>query len=246
QLPTPVQETIRAHVDESRVEDIDRGILPTRTVYEVAFKENGRHTELRVAEDGTVVDRIVEGRSVLDKRATQVATAPDEAEYGAGFEQYLADTRKVTWDQLPARVQQIVQERSHGAEIQDIEQGRSHDGPAYQIAYKKNGKHVELRTTEDGSRVKEVADGQEIYWARDTQFSALPPNIQRIVTARVGSGDIQRVQHGVNNNVPYYRVNFLRHGEARELRMSQDGSSVREMAASQILTEPAGAESANP
>src|SRR5439155_18563862 len=52
-LPSAVQNTVRAQAGPAPIEDIDKGTLSGRVVYEAAFKRNGIHTELRVAEDGS-------------------------------------------------------------------------------------------------------------------------------------------------------------------------------------------------
>src|SRR5690348_3295119 len=61
--PPAVQNAVKAQAGAAQIEDIEKGTLDGRTVYEAAFKRNGQHTELRVAEDGTIVDTIVAGVS---------------------------------------------------------------------------------------------------------------------------------------------------------------------------------------
>jgi hypothetical protein len=55
QLPAAVQKTFTKFVNQSSIEDIDRGTLNGQTVYEAAFKQNGQTVELRVDENGKVV-----------------------------------------------------------------------------------------------------------------------------------------------------------------------------------------------
>ena len=48
QLPSDLQDKIRAQVGSNRVEDIDRETRNGRTIYEVAFKDNGQHREIQI------------------------------------------------------------------------------------------------------------------------------------------------------------------------------------------------------
>jgi hypothetical protein len=243
ELPAVVQNTVKAHAGEARIEDIDYGTLSQpKKVYEVAYKQNGRHTELRVGEDGTVIDTIVEGKSTGAHAA--LAAAPGaKIPYDAGFEGSLKNPKKVSYNTLPAHVRQIVQERKKDAKVEDVEKGQMVYGTAYQIAYKKNNKHVELRVSEDGLRAKEVADGQVVYWAAPIQFSQLPPRVQQVTRDRVGSVNFERVQHGATNERPFYRINYTRNGQPMELRLGQDGTVLQDMAVSKSwINEPAGAQ----
>lgn len=52
-LPRAVQNAIKARVGSSAVEDIDKGLVNGKTVYEAAYKKDGKTSEVRVGEDGT-------------------------------------------------------------------------------------------------------------------------------------------------------------------------------------------------
>jgi uncharacterized membrane protein YkoI len=54
-LPDAVKNTIKAQAGGAAIEDIDKGTLDGRTVYEAAFKKDGRTFELRVNERGQIV-----------------------------------------------------------------------------------------------------------------------------------------------------------------------------------------------
>jgi uncharacterized membrane protein YkoI len=55
QVPPVAQNTIKAYAKGAAVEDIDKGTLGSRTVYEAAFKQNGQTVELRVDEQGRLI-----------------------------------------------------------------------------------------------------------------------------------------------------------------------------------------------
>lgn len=257
-LPAAVQSAVKAQAGGANIEDVDKGTLDGKTVYEVAFKENGKHNELRVSDNGTVVDRIVDGQSTLTASTTAVSPAPtaptptvttpqvptpgrqtgQQIAYDAGFEDSLKNTQKVPYAQVPEAVKKIVQERGHGNEVQDVERGIGGGMTAYQIAYKKNGRHVELRITEDGQKIKEVANGKQIFRQVPATIDQVPANVRQTITSRVGNNQISKIGMGTNRGVDFYRVFYNKNGKPMELRIT--GHDVKEMAAGQPLTDPAG------
>jgi hypothetical protein len=151
ETPAAVQQAIRARAGSAEIEDIDRGTLNGRVVYEAAFKHNGQHNELRVAEDGTVVDRIVAGQSIgAGIAAQQTAATAQSGAFDEGFAFDLTSAKKVTWDQVPKNLQTIIREKAGSARIEDIDKGKVGRHDVYQAAYKKNGQHTELRVRSDG------------------------------------------------------------------------------------------------
>lgn len=254
QLPSAVQNAVKSQAGGNTIEDIDKGTLSGKTIYEVAFKENGKHNELRVAEDGNVVDRIVDGKSTLTASTSVPATpAPTPAPtfptaptrqtgqqiaYDAGFEDSLKNTQKISYDQVPEAVKRIVKERGRGTEIQDVERGVGGGVNAYQIAYKKNGRHIELRATEDGQKIKEVADGKVIYRQVPASLNQLPANVRQTIGSRIGNNPIIQIGMGTNRGVDFYRVFYSKNGKPMELRIT--GHDVKDMAAGQPIADPAG------
>lgn len=54
-LPEKVQKTIQAHAPESEISSITRQTDNGRVIYDVSFKDTGKNPDLKVAEDGTLV-----------------------------------------------------------------------------------------------------------------------------------------------------------------------------------------------
>ncbi len=249
-VPPAVQNAIKTQAAGASIDDIDRGTLQGKTVYEAAFKHDGKHNELRVGEDGNVVARYVEGQN-LDigtaaptGRAQVQQSGKPEVAYNAGFKESFNQTKKVGWATLPQHVRQAIRDRA-GAErkFDDAEHGITPTGRAYQVAYKMNGKHVETRVSHDGKRITEVHDGKVVFRVTPVTFQELPPKVQKIVRDHTGETPIERVQEGVLNNAPFYRVNYVKNGQPMELRLERDGSNVKEMAvAKSWVGEPAGAQ----
>ncbi|HXH85021.1 MAG TPA: hypothetical protein VNN07_19085 [Candidatus Tectomicrobia bacterium] len=57
QVPPAVRATIEREIQGGRLEEIERETRGGEVVYEVAFERDGRSREIRVAEDGTVLER---------------------------------------------------------------------------------------------------------------------------------------------------------------------------------------------
>ena len=54
-VPAAVERAIQSYAGSNPVEDIDRGAWQGRNVYQIAFKDNGRHIELQIDESGNLV-----------------------------------------------------------------------------------------------------------------------------------------------------------------------------------------------
>jgi uncharacterized membrane protein YkoI len=143
ELPASVQNTIRAQAAGAPIEDIDQGTLNGRAAYQAAFKRDGRHTELTVAEDGSVVSGAP--APVRDAVRSAEAAIP------------LRDSKKVTFKDLPTAVQNTVRAQAGPAAIEDIDKGTLNGRVVYEAAFKKDGRHTELRVAEDGALVGTVS-----------------------------------------------------------------------------------------
>src|SRR5688572_24572812 len=93
-LPRPLQDAIRSHAGSSPVEDIDLQLQNGTAIYEVAFKKDGKNTEMRFGADGNMLDST--GKALLD-------------------------SRKISFKEVPEAVQQIVRSRAGRAAIEDVD-----------------------------------------------------------------------------------------------------------------------------
>jgi hypothetical protein len=283
EVPEAAKNAILAQAGGAPIEDIDRGNLAGKTVYEAAFKQNGQHHEVRVAEDGSLVANISSGQETAVAQATtggaaqQIAAANNnnnsgDPAYNEGFARYLSNSRKVTWDQVPAEVRKTITKRAQGAAIEDIEVGKGLQGSTiYQAAYKKNGKHVELRVKANGEMLREVADGDAIATGKGTPAAQnpgqntgqnagpsfhnaldnaqavhnkdVPEVLQKIANQHVNrAGAIDYILKGTVNGKTFYHFGYMENGKRKELRVSDDGKFVKEVALSGAVREPAGAQ----
>ena len=75
QLPIELKDKIRIHSGASPVEDVDRQTKGGKTIYEVAFKKNGQHTELQFDDKGELIGE--QGKQTLDSRKISYNELPD-------------------------------------------------------------------------------------------------------------------------------------------------------------------------
>ncbi|HVK58499.1 MAG TPA: hypothetical protein VM735_06955, partial [Candidatus Kapabacteria bacterium] len=94
QLPIDLRDKIRVHSGSAPIEDVDRQTKDGKTVYEVAFKKNGQHTELFFDDKGTPI--IADGKPALD-------------------------SRKITYAELPEAVRKSLETRVKQSEVNDID-----------------------------------------------------------------------------------------------------------------------------
>jgi uncharacterized membrane protein YkoI len=153
QLPAKVQRGIATAAAGARIEDVERGIWQGQNVYQAAFKENGKHVEVQVRENGTVLHdpRAVRRGAGAPARLTKGRSA----EYASVTSLVpLSAGKKVERSALPRMVQRRLYSHIQTDKIEDIEQGTWQGKTIYQVAFKDpTGKHVELQIDEKGAIV---------------------------------------------------------------------------------------------
>src|SRR5687767_7870587 len=97
QLPSDLQEKIRAQTGGNRVEDIDRTSKDGRTIYEVAFKENGQHREVQI-----------------EHSAAPTPATPAAASSGA-------TSGKIRYSDVPENVRRVADRYIDDAEVNDVD-----------------------------------------------------------------------------------------------------------------------------
>lgn len=154
-LPTPVQKAIVTASKGARVEDIERGVWQGQNVYQAGFKDNGKHIEVQVRENGHILH---------DPRAIGSAASRTTGRGGSSSASRptyshvtslvpLSGSTKVEQSSLPVRVQRTITTHAPN-DVEDIERGTWEGKTIYQVAFKdKNGQHTELQIDQDGNVV---------------------------------------------------------------------------------------------
>lgn len=148
--PAAVQKTLATAAGSSPIEDLERGTYTGQSVYQAAFKQNGKHVELQIREDGTIL---------YDPR-TLGTTPAKRIRWGASNSPYtdvksavpLSSAQKVDRTALPVPVQRRLISHVGNKTIEDIERGTWQGKTVYEVAFKDdNGKHVELQIDDKGN-----------------------------------------------------------------------------------------------
>jgi uncharacterized membrane protein YkoI len=219
QLPRPVQKAIRAEAADAQVEDVDKGTMNGQTVYEAAFKRGGEHVELRVAEDGTILNP----KSDKDSTVTR------------------SDLVQMQFNELPRAVQETVRAHIGRSKLVDIDRDTWNGATVYQVEYLRNGRHEQLMVGQDGGIVQEPTD-QVISSSRDRISSArdqiisrnrnegrkltmtqLPTQVQNTIRAHAGKVEIEDIDTRTENGRIIYDAFYKKNGLATELSVAEDG-----------------------
>lgn len=238
-LPAAVQQTVRAYAGSAAIEDVDRRTRDGKNEYEVAFKLNGKHTELRLAENGLVLNP-----EVLQGQATVTTAAPKPLTP-------LANASKITFDQVPEAVKHVVQSQVSQSEIEDIDKGTLGGKTVYQFAFKRDGKHTELQVSEDGTvmgdsgRVISSAPphvtsgapaatgapaqpetGTAIGGSKKMKLDEVPEHVRNAIKAHLGGAHVEDIDRQVKSGRVVYEVAFKQNGQHTEVLFGADGSIV--------------------
>jgi uncharacterized membrane protein YkoI len=154
ELPTEVQRAINTAAAGARIEDVERGTWQGQNIYEAAFKDNGRHVEVQVRENGTILHdpRSSSSPAIARGRVISPARTPEYASVNSLVP--LSASTKVERNALPPQVLRRLTTHIATDNIEDIERGTWQGKTIYQVAFKdQNNKHVELQIDERGNIV---------------------------------------------------------------------------------------------
>lgn len=232
ELPKAVQDTFRREASSSKISDIQK---TTVNVYEIQYSQDGEQGELVVTEDGSIIqDRLSQNRDRRNRSIRGDSTnyrARDDRN-AAGFDRPLAATRKVNLDDVPEAVKRTAREVASSNRIDDTERGTLDGKVIYEIAFKNDGEHNEVRIAEDGSILQRVS-GENIRYPGALTVDEVPGSVRRAIRDQVGSGEVNDIDKLTIDGKTVYEVGFKREkgGAQNEIRIAEDG---------QIIGDPAG------
>ncbi len=154
EVPAAVQAAIRSVAGSAAIEDIDKGTWSGRTIYQAAFKMNGVHTEVQVAEDGTIMNRPI-GAAAPAQPGANVITQPAPLTPAAVPQTWAEGSQKMNINELPAAVRDAIFAQTGGARIEDIDRNTKQGATTFQAAFHdQNGKLVEVTVDAHGKIIK--------------------------------------------------------------------------------------------
>lgn len=228
-LPKPVQKTFKDRAGSAKVSKINVDSADGKTIYDIEYTRNNRTDNMRINEDGSIAKADRESR-----RNERLSKNRSEGETVAGFDRPLAATQKVDFENVPEAVKRTVRDAAGSNRIEDAERGTLDGKTIYEIAFKKDGKHNELRVAEDGSIVQRVA-GTDIRFPGALSVDEVPARVRRAIRDQVGSGEVNDIDKKTVEGKTVYEVGFKKEsgGAQHEIQIAEDGT---------VIGEPAGAE----
>lgn len=161
QTPAAVQNRLRTMARGAEIEDIDKGTVQGRTVYEAAFKHNGENIELRVAEDGSLLkdqpnaNFLARFTPPASTNAVAVGQAPSWQGLTASRSSLseLLNPQKLGFRQVPLAAQTALRAQAKSGSIDTVTRGTLNGKTVYEASITDGASHRVIRVTEDGTLV---------------------------------------------------------------------------------------------
>jgi len=150
----------------------------------------------------------------------------------------------ISFDQLPAAVQNTVRGQAGTAPIQSVRELNSNGQTTYVVTYNRNGQNVDLQLDPSGR----ILGDSPIVGASQPQarpvlsapapvsFYQLPVAGQKTLQQYSQGAPIQNLQKGTIQGQTVYQAAFLYNGQNIELRIDQTGALLRDPQTDQYLT----------
>lgn len=221
QLRPDIQTKIRAQVGSNTIDDIDRNARNGQTTYEVGYKENGQQKELVFDGSGNLVNQ--NGTPALD-------------------------SRKVTWRELPAAVQNTARTRVTPTAINDIDRQVKNGEVTYELGFKQGNDEKELLISQEGKILRDVALPQGVVAGLNPSSTALatrlhprytrpitltdtqkiemnwaPANVQDEMKRSVNGAAITQIEKGKWQNQTVYQTVFTMNGQPTRVQVAENG-----------------------
>ncbi|MGZ8940878.1 MAG: PepSY-like domain-containing protein, partial [Limisphaerales bacterium] len=221
ELPIDLKDKIRAHSGSAPIEDVDRQSKGGKTVYEVGFKKNGQHTEMR-----------------FDEKGEPVTAAGNPA----------LDSRKITYNELPEAVRKTLEARVTSGEVNDIDRQVKNGQATYEVGFKQNDRQQELVLSQDGRILNDspavgtvavgapsgtisgssantlMAEPVKLSESQKVQLTQLPAAVQRGITTAAAGARIEDVERGTWQGKNVYQAAFKDNGKHVELQVRENGT----------------------
>ena len=238
-LPAPVKKTFRKEAGAATASNIQIESLNGKNIYDIAFTRNGQADQIRINEDGSLAQAGQIGQSQNTGNAAGKTVA--------AFERPLAASQKVDFEKVPEAVKRTVRGIAGSNRIEDAERGTLDGRAIYEIAFKENGVHNEVRVAEDGSLVQRTTAGTASVSAAapttgakrvdlgNVTIDQVPERVRQTIRAQVGTGEINDIDKLSLNGKTIYEVGFKKKngGSQQEIQIAEDGTFMGEAAGAQ-------------
>ena len=145
-LPWTVQKPMLDQSSYAKIEQVEKIVVDGRAVYVANYQKDGQNYQIRVADNGSVLNNGVVVNEGAGARTRNPTLLP------------LSGAVKVSFESLPPKVQSAVKNHANGAAVEDIDKGTLNGKIVYEAAFKRNNRTVEVRVGEDGNVLGEHLD----------------------------------------------------------------------------------------
>lgn len=136
--PAAVQKTLQREANGGTINEVDKELDDGKTIYEVDVKIDGKNYELTVAENGTLLGK------VLDE---------DEEEEEKEEKLKLSD--------CPEAVQKTLKREANSATIDAVDKETEDGKTVYETDVKIDGKNYEIKVAADGTLISKTLDDED-------------------------------------------------------------------------------------
>lgn len=221
ELPIGLKDKIRIHAGSSPIEDVDRQSKGGKTIYEVAFKKDGKHTEM-----------------IFNEKGEPVTAGGNPA----------LDSRKITYNELPEGVRKTLEARVKTGEVNDIDRRVKNGEATYEIGFKQNDRQQELVLSQDGRILNDspavgtvvlgepsprssntgpnalMSEPVTLSASQKVQLTQLPAEVQRGITTAANGARIEDVERGTWQGKNVYQAAFKENGKHVEVQVRENGT----------------------
>jgi len=131
-----------------------------------------------------------------------------------------AAEKKVAMKDLPAAVQQTVQDQAKGAEIKGLSQETEKGKTSYEVETMVNGKHRDFVVDAKGA-VTEIEE--------ETAIDSIPAAAKAAIEKKAAGGKIGRVETMTRGNATFYEAAYTnKDGKKREVLVKPGGTETKD------------------
>jgi uncharacterized membrane protein YkoI len=144
--PAAVQKTLQREAYGAKIDEVEKEIEDGKTTYEAEVTIDGKEYEISVADDGTLLEKVLEDADDDDEKEDEQKETKDV---------------EIKFSDCPAAVQKTLKREANGANLETIDK-ETEDGKAvYEVAVKIDGKNYEIAVAQDGTLISKVLDEED-------------------------------------------------------------------------------------
>jgi len=199
QVPAAVKATILKEAGENKVEEIEVETEEGREVYEAEWEVNGREVEVKVASDGTLVER--ETEVTLEQVPSAVK----------------ATILKEAGENKIEEIEEVVagSKKSYEAEWKA-------DGKETEVQVAADGKLLGKKVEEEGDDEDEKEEGEQ-----KVTLDQVPAAVKATILKEAGENTVEEIEAETEDGREVYEAEWKVGGKEVEIKVASDGTLLK-------------------